>query len=199
MPRYKEEEREQVRSETRQRLLEAAAVEFARHGYSKANIDDISKTAGFAKGTVYNYFPSKSDLMLALIEEMAQVHLDFIAEHVYDEKAADRRLEKFFEAGFSYVSAYLTQGMVMINNLYGPHAEFKKAMYAAYQPMFELVSKDIIALGMEQGVFRNVEPVSNAGLVMNIYLGIASQVNEDGKLWIESGPVADFVAHALRI
>ncbi len=198
MPRYSEEEREQVRSETRQRLLKAAAVEFARHGYSKANIDDISKTAGFAKGTVYNYFPSKRELMLVLIEEMAQVHLEIIAEHVYQEQAAERRLEKFFEAGFSYVSAYLTQGMVMINNLYGPHIEFKQAMYTAYQPMFELVSRDIIGLGIKQGIFRKIEPVSTAGLVMNIYLGIASQVNEDGKLWIEYGPVSDFVSHALH-
>jgi AcrR family transcriptional regulator len=199
MPRYSEVEREQVRSETRQRLIEAAAVEFSLHGYSKANIDDISKKAGFAKGTIYNYFPSKRQLMLELIEEMAQVHLEFISEHVYQEQTADRRLEKFFESGFSYVSAYSTEGMVMINNLYGPHVEFKQAMYAAYQPMFELVGQDIIALGIGQGIFRKVDPVSTAGLVMNIYLGIASQVNEDGKLWIESGPVAEFVSHALRI
>jgi AcrR family transcriptional regulator len=198
MPRYSEEEREQVRSETRQRLLEAAALEFARHGYSKANIDDISKKAGFAKGTIYNYFPSKRQLMLELIEEMAQVHLEFIAERVYPEQAADRRLEKFFEAGFSYVEAYLTQGMVMINNLYGPDTDFKQALYAVYQPMFGLVSQDIIALGIGQGIFRKVEPIPTAGLVMNIYLGIASQVNEDGKLWIQSGLVADFVTHALR-
>ena len=72
MPRYNEEEREQIRSETRSRLLDSAAVEFALYGYSKANIDNISKAAGYAKGTVYNYFCSKRELMLTLIEEIAQ-------------------------------------------------------------------------------------------------------------------------------
>jgi hypothetical protein len=37
-------------AETRQRLLEAAASEFAREGYTGANINRISQAAGFAKG-----------------------------------------------------------------------------------------------------------------------------------------------------
>ena len=198
MARYSDKEREQVRGETRQRLLDSAAVEFARYGFSKANVDDISKAAGYAKGTIYNYFLSKRKLMLELIDEIARVHLHYIGDQVKPEQDAERRLEKFFEAGFSYVSAYLTQGMVMINNLYGPDTGFKQAMYSAYQPMFELVSRDIIAYGIDQGKFREVETVSTAGMVMNIYLGIASQVNENGEVWIGASQVADFILHALR-
>jgi AcrR family transcriptional regulator len=54
---------------TRERLLEAAAREFARRGLERANIDAISLAAGFAKGTVYNYFASKDDLFLAVVDE----------------------------------------------------------------------------------------------------------------------------------
>ena len=59
MPRPRTAAREQVLAQTRQQLLDAAAVEFTREGYASANINRISKTAGFAKGTIYNYFPSK--------------------------------------------------------------------------------------------------------------------------------------------
>jgi len=70
----------------------------------------------------------------------------------------------------------------MVNNVFGPHAEFKEAMYQAYQPMFELVGKEIIGIGMSQGIFRRVDPASTARLVMNIYLGTASRLMKKGNL-----------------
>src|SRR5512133_962291 len=54
---------------TRAKLLAAAGEEFARVGLERANIDAISLTAGYAKGTIYNYFPSKEELFLAVVEE----------------------------------------------------------------------------------------------------------------------------------
>jgi AcrR family transcriptional regulator len=54
---------------TRARLLAAAAEEFGRVGFERASIDVISLSAGFAKGTIYNYFASKEELFLAVVEE----------------------------------------------------------------------------------------------------------------------------------
>jgi AcrR family transcriptional regulator len=48
-----------VKETTRARLLTAAAAEFARAGFERASVDAISLAAGYAKGTIYNYFPSK--------------------------------------------------------------------------------------------------------------------------------------------
>jgi AcrR family transcriptional regulator len=59
----------EVKETTRARLLAAAAQEFARAGFERANIDAISLAAGYAKGTIYNYFPSKEELFLAVVEE----------------------------------------------------------------------------------------------------------------------------------
>jgi AcrR family transcriptional regulator len=58
-----------VKETTRERLLTAAAQEFARAGFERANVDAISVAAGYAKGTIYNYFPSKEELFLAVVEE----------------------------------------------------------------------------------------------------------------------------------
>src|SRR6266516_6288207 len=58
-----------TRQTTRARLLAAAAQEFGRAGFERANVDAISLAAGYAKGTIYNYFPSKEELFLAVVEE----------------------------------------------------------------------------------------------------------------------------------
>jgi AcrR family transcriptional regulator len=59
----------ETKEATRARLLEAAAREFGRVGLERANIDAISLAAGYGKGTVYNYFASKEELFLAVVEE----------------------------------------------------------------------------------------------------------------------------------
>lgn len=198
MARLKKAEREQVLSKTRGLLLDAAAEEFAREGYEGANINRISQSAGFAKGTIYNYFPSKRALMLALIDETAELHLKYIQDKVMEVNEPGSRLEIFFEAGFAFVPENLPRARVMVNNIYGPDAEFKEYMYQAYLPMFQLVGQEILAPGIAQGVFRKVDPVSTANLLMTVYLGTGSSVDDQGRQWLSPRQVADFVLYGLR-
>src|SRR4051794_27032787 len=61
--------RRQVKQErTRSRLLEAAAVVFARRGYHVATLEDVAAEAGFTKGAVYSNFENKEALFLALVD-----------------------------------------------------------------------------------------------------------------------------------
>ena len=197
MPRYKDQEREKTIGKTRRLLLEAAGREFANQGYDGAKVDHISKAAGFAKGTIYNYFPSKRALMLALIQETAHKHCEMIAEAVLQEQDAVRRLEQFFAAGWSFVAKQLDSGRVMISALYGSDLEFKQALAEGYRPMFELVSVDILSYGMAQGVFREVDVSATTGIIMNLYLALASHADDEGRIMIESEQASDFVKHAL--
>jgi AcrR family transcriptional regulator len=59
----------ETKETTRGLLLAAAAEEFGRVGFERTSIDAVSIAAGFAKGTVYNYFASKEALFLAVVEE----------------------------------------------------------------------------------------------------------------------------------
>ncbi len=198
MARLKKAEREQVLSKTRALLLDAAAQEFAREGYAGANINRISQSAGFAKGTIYNYFPSKRALMLALIDQTAELHLKYIQDKVMGVDDPGARLERFFEAGFAFIPEHLPQARVMVNNLYGPDVEFKEYMYQAYLPMFQLVGQEILAPGIAQGVFRQVDPISTANLLMTVYLGTGSSVDDQGRQWLPARQVADFVLYGLQ-
>ena len=58
---------EATRAEHRQRLLDAAAAEFAAKGLDGARVDDISLAAGLGKGTIYNYFESKHEVFREVV------------------------------------------------------------------------------------------------------------------------------------
>src|SRR5260370_4199096 len=60
------------------RILEAGARCFAESGYHQANVDEIVKRAGFARGTFYKYFKDKLDLLLVLSDECE----DLLAERI---------------------------------------------------------------------------------------------------------------------
>jgi AcrR family transcriptional regulator len=60
---------ERRRAMTRQHLLDAAAVVFAKNGFHGSTLDEVAATAGFTKGAVYSNFKSKEDLFLALLDE----------------------------------------------------------------------------------------------------------------------------------
>jgi AcrR family transcriptional regulator len=198
MPRHKETERDKVMGETRLLLLEAATDEFASEGYNGANVNRISRAAGFAKGTIYNYFPSKRALMLALIDRIAASHHQYMVEQVQQEEDPARRLQRFFEAGLEWIVYNLAQGRVMLTTLNGPDAEFKLRMWEGYQPMHQLLIDDILVPGMELGLFRQFDPAATAGLLMTLYLGIGSAVDDEGRSQLAPEWIAGFVLNGLR-
>jgi AcrR family transcriptional regulator len=198
MPRHKDAERNGIMSDTRQRLLDAAAAEFAAAGYHGANINRISVAAGFAKGTIYNYFPSKRALMLALIDETAAAHHQLITHRVEQEEDPIDRLQRFFQAGLEWITLNLARGHLMLTMLNSPDEEFTRRMARGYQPMHELLITRILVPGMERGLFRQLDPGATAGLLMTLYLGIGSTVDEEGKSRLAPDWIVDFVLGGLR-
>ncbi len=57
----------------RERLLRAAAAEFARSGYAGAGSESISRRAGMSKATFYEHFANKEECMLALFDQAVLV------------------------------------------------------------------------------------------------------------------------------
>ncbi|HWB68072.1 MAG TPA: TetR/AcrR family transcriptional regulator [Mycobacteriales bacterium] len=57
------------RSARRRQLLAAAQQVFVANGYHAAAMDDIAERAGVSKPVLYQHFPSKLDLYIAVIDE----------------------------------------------------------------------------------------------------------------------------------
>ncbi|MEA2160254.1 MAG: hypothetical protein QOD66_2634 [Solirubrobacteraceae bacterium] len=55
----------------RERLLQAAAAEFARLGYTGASSESISRHAGMSKATFYEHFANKEECIIALFDAAA--------------------------------------------------------------------------------------------------------------------------------
>jgi len=74
------------RERTRAAIVNAAITVTARKGLEASSIDDLMTTAGMARGTFYNYFSSREDLLRAVIRHIHLMLIDqvvaFIPPHL---------------------------------------------------------------------------------------------------------------------
>lgn len=57
-----EKQCEEIRDNTRQKILEKSILYFSRNGFSGTKISELCKNIGIAPGSIYNYFESKEEL-----------------------------------------------------------------------------------------------------------------------------------------
>ncbi len=67
--------RERKKERTRQGILAAAHELFLNKQYDETTMEGIAERAEQAVGTLYNYFPSKGELLLSLIEDLDERYL----------------------------------------------------------------------------------------------------------------------------
>lgn len=64
-----------------QHILDAAVVEFERHGFRRVALDDVARRAGVSRTTIYRRFANKDELVGAVIErENVRLFADIAAE-----------------------------------------------------------------------------------------------------------------------
>lgn len=63
----------QVKEETRSRILESARHLFRKRGFAAVTTRELASRAGIATGTLFNYFRTKHDVALTLVEEALEL------------------------------------------------------------------------------------------------------------------------------
>jgi AcrR family transcriptional regulator len=93
------------RSARRAQLLEAAQAVFATAGYHAAAMDDIADRAGVSKPVLYQHFPGKLDLYLALLDQHCTT-LESLVRDALHTPAESARSKVFatIEAYFDFVA-----------------------------------------------------------------------------------------------
>jgi TetR/AcrR family fatty acid metabolism transcriptional regulator len=77
-------------------ILDAALRTFVRRGYPDTKVAEIASEAGVAEGTLYNYFASKEDLLLALFDEKWGWIINEIRKKISRLNDPNRKLKAIF-------------------------------------------------------------------------------------------------------
>jgi len=61
------------KTDTRERLITTAAELFRRQGYAQTGVNQIIQEANATSGSFYHFFPAKEDLLLAVVDHIAEI------------------------------------------------------------------------------------------------------------------------------
>jgi AcrR family transcriptional regulator len=105
----------------RQRLLRAAAEEFAEHGYANTGSEAISRRAGMSKATFYEHFANKEECIMALFDRAAEVVAHSMADAAREAGPDDaaRRVHAGTRAFLGAVSAHPEYARTLLVEIIG--------------------------------------------------------------------------------
>jgi len=87
----------------REQLLGAAQEVFVAQGYHAAAMDDIAERAGVSKPVLYQHFPGKLELYLALLDHHCELLLQSVRTALASTTDNKKRVEATMDAYFAYV------------------------------------------------------------------------------------------------
>lgn len=152
---------ERLSDEKRERILEAAAKEFAAHGYSDASMNKILDDAGISKGAAYYYFDDKADLFATTVRQYAQ---ELMAEFPFALERLDA--ESFWPTiagGYAQQFAYAQDkpwafGVVKAAGRLSPQEVAELSSLQQFVEQLEHTLTALLQRGQELGVIRDDLP-----------------------------------------
>ncbi len=92
------------RRQRRAQLLGSALEVFVAQGYHAAAMDDIADRAGVSKPVLYQHFPGKLDLYLALLDASCADIIDNVRRALDTTQENEQRVEKTMSVFYEYVA-----------------------------------------------------------------------------------------------
>jgi len=162
VPRLSEEDKEA----RRRRVLDGARRCFARHGYEGATVVRLEEEIGLSRGAIFNWFPSKEDLFIALAARDNERLL-----HLFAEEGLEAILDALLKDDPDWLAVYLEFGRRLRTD-----AELRERWKTIAPDDARERSRGWIEAGQEAGRLRSDVSAEEIGRFLGVILdGIAVQ------------------------
>ncbi|HHY32830.1 MAG TPA: TetR/AcrR family transcriptional regulator [Firmicutes bacterium] len=145
----------------RELILDAAQQVFSKKGFHQATVEEIADAAGVGKGTVYLYFPSKKEILVAMIEERLREFTRELKERVEAVAAGLRTCTEKLRQAILFQMEVLRKSQDFLTVMSGDIGELGQELDKRTKDArraFVGVMEAIISEGMRSGEFRNIDP-----------------------------------------
>jgi AcrR family transcriptional regulator len=170
---------ETPRNDKRQRLIDAAERVFGEQGFERATVDMVAAEAGVSKGSVYNYFDSKSELFLAVfLDQLPDEHGELM-DNVLTCDGAGAKVELLIDWWFANTAQSEKLNPLLLEfwlsasrHEDGMIIESLRSRYLLWRE----VLTNIIANGIATGEFHaDQQPANTAAVLMAMFDGLILQ------------------------
>lgn len=90
-------------------IMKAAYEEFYQYGYESAKMEKIAQRAGIGKSTIYEYFPSKRELLIQVCQEGFKYITEELKKIFLEKGSLRDKIHKLLQKEFAHSMADLTR------------------------------------------------------------------------------------------
>lgn len=160
----------------KQRILTAAIEVLTEKGAAHTSMNDIIRASGLSKGGVYHHFASKDALLVGVIENFQQEHINYMELFPEDDLSAYEKM-KHLITGHKELLDQMGQYNLLFLDLFAHSARvpvLKQSFEKSYCYFHGLIAA-LVGQGIQDHVFReDVEPTSFASGLIGIFDGIGA-------------------------
>jgi AcrR family transcriptional regulator len=158
----RESRKERERKMHVQEILDATARLIAKKGISNISMDEIALEAGFGKGTLYNYFKSKQDLIWCLINHLFDEYKHMVEESLNSRQPFRAKLKTILEKSLEYfvkeaataeIKDYIERKMILTQD----SSDFQEVIQLSRN--FHQIFFDIFQKAMQSGEIKKADPM----------------------------------------
>jgi AcrR family transcriptional regulator len=166
--------------ERKEKILAAAADEFAERGYANASLSRIIAAAGISKGLLYYYFNDKDDLFVTVVEEALERLLAASGGFQIEELSASSYWDRLRVLALQAVELRRQETWHTRLALAFPRLRDEPEATAAVRPALEWarrLTERLLAHGRELGTVRRDLP-------LELLVEVTLAVDEAGDRWL---------------
>lgn len=163
--------RQQLIAARRSQILDAATKVFAEKGFHRASTKEIARTAGIAEGTIYNYFDSKSDLVIGIMTRLAE--LESLDGELMEALQGD--VHEFFVAVFRHRMGRIQQGQKILQAILPEvltNPELREQFYQQYVLRIAMMIEQYVQAQIELGHMRPVDVPLTVRAIQSMFVGL---------------------------
>ena len=162
---------ESLSKEREEQIILAARRVFARYGFSKTTMEDISSEVEMGKASLYYYFSNKENLFQAAIKHEQDEFIKKADTIFQKHTSAEEKLKIYVDERLKFFNELVNLGTLSFNAVHDRHAIFLK-MYESFAEREIGIINNIIKEGKSGGEFNSNVPKGYAELLIHLLQGL---------------------------
>jgi AcrR family transcriptional regulator len=178
-------------AKTREKIISSAARLIIKKGAENTSLSDIARESGISKGTLYYYYPTKSELIF----EITNRHMKRLSEdiiHWVGSMSEDLPPEKILQAVYSLLTRASKRGRLHLYLIYDGIAgsdEATERVREIYQDWKNTV---------KEGLGKIIKDRENKDILAELILACLDGIFIQASLGIKDIPINGMTQHILR-
>ena len=153
------------KEEKRSDIARASIDLFVQKGIAQTSMDEIAKSAGIAKGTIYLYFKNKEEIMFAIWDMLSLQHNEAFAKRVTTEMSAREKIIGFFDFTECEKEHDKEQMLTLYQHFVSSMLVDTTGLYTAYFESFFEDDYNFISECLHEGIVKGEFCIDNVDLL----------------------------------